>query len=84
MQTYLSKYLWYTTLGFYEDFFLSFVHFLTSQIYNATFIINLAFCTSYVTCYFADAFIQSDLQLVKLSRRQSLLEQYGVKGLAML
>ena len=32
------------------------------------------------TCNLADAFIQSDLQLIRLSRRH--MEQYGVKGLA--
>ena len=36
----------------------------------------------YITCHLADAFIQSDLQLIRLSRRHSPLEQCGVKGLA--
>ena len=39
-------------------------------------------CISYhITCYLADAFIQSDLQF-RLSKKQSPLEQCGVKGLA--
>ena len=33
-------------------------------------------------CHLADAFIQSDLQLIWLSRRRSPLEQCGVKGFA--
>ena len=33
-------------------------------------------------CYLADAFIQSDLQLIRLSRGLSPLEQCGVEGLA--
>ena len=37
------------------------------------------FSGCYISC-FADAFIQSDLQLIRLSRGQSPLEQYGVKG----
>ena len=36
----------------------------------------------YITCHLADAFIQSDFQLIRLSRRQSSLEQCGVKGLS--
>ena len=36
----------------------------------------------YITCHLADAFIQSDLQLIRLSRRHTPLEQCGVKGLA--
>ena len=36
----------------------------------------------YITCNLADTFIQSDLQLSRLSRRHSPLEQCGVKGLA--
>ena len=36
----------------------------------------------YLSCHLADAFIQSDLQLVRLSRRHTPLEQCGVKGLA--
>ena len=36
----------------------------------------------YITCHLADAFIQSDLQLIRLSRRHSPQEQCGVKGLA--
>ena len=38
--------------------------------------------TGYNTCHLADAFIQSDLQLIRLSRRHCPLEQCGVKGLA--
>ena len=34
----------------------------------------------YITCHLADAFIQSDLQLIRLSRRHSPLEHCGVKG----
>ena len=37
---------------------------------------------SYITCHLADAFIQRDLQLIRLSRRHFTLEQCGVKGLA--
>ena len=36
----------------------------------------------YITCHLADAFIQSDLQLIRLSRGQSPLEKCGVKGLS--
>ena len=36
----------------------------------------------YITCHLADVFIQSDLQLIRLSRRHTPLEQCGVKGLA--
>ena len=36
----------------------------------------------FMTCYLADAFIQSDLQLIRLSRRHTPLVQCGVKGLA--
>ena len=36
----------------------------------------------YITCHLADTFIQSDLQLIRLSRRHSPLEHCGVKGLA--
>ena len=35
-----------------------------------------------VSCHLADAFIQRDLQLIRLSRRHTPLEQCGVKGLA--
>ena len=35
-----------------------------------------------ITCHLADAVIQSDLQLIRLSRRHFPLEQCGVKGLA--
>ena len=34
----------------------------------------------YITCHLADTFIQSNLQLIRLSRKQSPLEQCGVKG----
>ena len=35
-----------------------------------------------IICYLADYFIQSDLQMIRLSRGQSLLEKCGVKGVA--
>ena len=35
-----------------------------------------------ITLHLAEAFIQSDLQLIRLSRRHTPLEQCGVKGLA--
>ena len=35
-----------------------------------------------ITLQLADAFIQSNLQWIRLSRRHSPLEQCGVKGLA--
>ena len=36
----------------------------------------------YITCHLADVFIQSNLQLIRLNRRHTPLEQCGVKGLA--
>ena len=36
----------------------------------------------YITRHLADAFIQSDLQLIRLSGRRAPLERCGVKGLA--
>ena len=37
---------------------------------------------SYMTCHLANTFIQSNLQLIQLSRSHFPLEQCGVKGLA--
>ena len=44
--------------------------------------LNTAWVQHYITCHLADSFIQSDLQLIRLSRRHSPLEQCGAKGLA--
>ena len=43
---------------------------------------SLKWLLHYITCHLADALIQSDLQLLRLSRRHFPLEQCGVKGLA--
>ena len=46
-------------------------------------IINLIqhhYISQYIICHLADAFIQSDLQLIRLSMRHSHLQQCGVKG----
>ena len=37
---------------------------------------------TYITCHLADAFIQSNLQLTRLSRRHTPWSNVGVKGLA--
>ena len=39
-------------------------------------------CVVYITCNLADAFIQSDLQLIRLGRRHTPWSNVGVKGLA--
>ena len=85
------KHYTYTTdnehLGNNLNKHLSSKHVYTSNITHLCKIGNNHLCISgnkhffcYIS-YFADTFIQSNLQLIRLSRGQSPLEQCGVKGL---